>query len=97
MSETKVEDQNDDPKPSGVSCEQCKTAVEVECAILIVAGVIIAAPEEITIVAIVEALAALGLMFGADEVRKWITQAAKEGISSVEQLAKYICKQAGVC
>jgi len=78
-------------------CDACKTAVEITCVGIIVGGVILAAPEELTIAAIVTALAGLGLAFGADEVRKWITQAAKEGINNIEQLAKYICKQAGVC
>ena len=86
-----------EPKTEMSKCDQCKLAVKVECAILIVGGAIILAPEELTIAAIVSALAALGLMFGADEVRKWITEAAKEGINQVEALAAFICKKAGAC
>lgn len=96
MSETKVEDTNLDPRTAPVSCDECKATMEKACATLIVIGVV-AAPEEATVVAIVKALNDLGLVFGADTVQKWITQATKEGINNVEQLSKYICKQAGVC
>jgi len=95
MSEAQTENA---PETTSISkCDACIAAMEGVCAGLIVGGIIVAAPEELTIVAVVTALAGLGLAFGADTVREWITAAAKEGIKDVVALSKYICKKAGVC
>jgi len=78
-------------------CQLCIASMEGVIGGLIVGGAIVAAPEELTIVAIVGILTAAGLAFGAEDVKKWITQAAKEGIHEINQLARYLCKQAGIC
>ena len=78
-------------------CDACKAALEGACAGLIVGGVIVAVPEELTIGAVVLALTAAGLAFGADQVREWINEAVRAGIDTAKALAEFICKKAGVC
>ena len=85
------------PEVSITKCDACRTALEIACVGIIVGGAVVAAPEEITIGAIVAALTALGLSFGADKVREWISDAAKAGVSNIRWLAEFLCKKAGVC
>ncbi len=80
-----------------IKCGACVGAIEGACIGLVIGGVIIAAPEEITVAGVVAALAVLGFVVDGKRIIDWLVEAAKAGINSANDLAKFLCKKVGAC
>ncbi len=80
-----------------IKCGACIGAIEGACIGLVIGGVIIAAPEEITIAGVMAAIAILGFDVDGKRVIEWLVEAAKAGINSAGDLAKFLCKKMGAC
>lgn len=97
MSETETTVEKKETPTAISPCDGCIAALEGACLGLIVGGVIVAAPEEVTLTAIVLALSALGMAFGADQIRAWLKEAISLGITTAKALAEFFCKKVGIC
>lgn len=80
-----------------IKCGACIGAIEGACIGLIIGGVILAAPEEITVAGVMAAIAILGFKVDGKRVIEWVVEASKAGINSANALAKFLCKKLGAC